>query len=139
MAIAVVDPSQYEQQLAEKAEQTRARFAAFDAPELEVFPSPPSHYRMRCEFRIWHEDDDLYYAMFEVEFDDEGNKKKTVVRMDDFPVASQRINELMPLLRERLKASPVLRERLFQCEFLTTLSGEALVTLIYHRKLGEDW
>lgn len=139
MAIPVVDPSQYESQLAEKAEQIKARFAAFDAPELEVFASPSSHYRMRCEFRIWHEDDDLYYAMFEVEIDSEGEKQKTVVRMDQFPVASQRINTLMPQLLERIKASPVLRERLFQCDFLTTLSGEALITLIYHRKLEEDW
>ncbi|WP_088742757.1 tRNA (uridine(54)-C5)-methyltransferase TrmA [Cobetia sp. QF-1] len=139
MAIPVVDSSQYESQLAEKAEQIKARFSAFDTPELEVFASPSSHYRMRCEFRIWHEDDDLFYAMFEVEIDSEGEKQKTVVRMDQFPVASQRINALMPLLLERIKASPVLRERLFQCDFLTTLSGEALITLIYHRKLEEDW
>ena len=45
----------------------------------------------------------------------------------------------MPLLRERLQASEILKRRLFQVNFLATLSGEMLVTLIYHRPLGVDW
>ena len=101
-----------------------------------VYPSPPSHYRQRtCEFRIWHEEDDLFYAMFEV---DPENPKQTVVRLDRF-LASAHINELMPKLRDAFLASDELRRRLFQVEFLTTLSGQALVTLIYHRPLGDAW
>ena len=45
----------------------------------------------------------------------------------------------MPLLRERLAAKPELRRKLFQVEFLATLSGEMLVTLVYHRKLEDAW
>ena len=112
-------------------------FAAFTTPTLEVYPSPSSHYRQRCEFRISHEDDDLFYAMFEVDSDNPKNKR--VVRLDQFPVASEHINALMPRLREAFLASDELRRRLFQVEILTTLSGEALVTLIYHRPLGEAW
>ena len=33
--------------------------------------------------------------------------------------------------------SRVLSQRLFTAEFLTTLSGEVLVTLIYHRPVDE--
>src|SRR5690606_30238028 len=59
--------------------------------------------------------------------------------IETFPIGSERINALMPALRARLAADPLLRRKLFQAEFLTTLSGEALVTLIYHRKLDEAW
>ncbi|MBA2779457.1 tRNA (uridine(54)-C5)-methyltransferase TrmA [Billgrantia kenyensis] len=137
MSIPVVDPARYDQQLAAKRERITGQFERFSPPALEVFASPPSHYRQRCEFRLWHEGDDLYYAMFEVDPDDP--KHKRVIRLDEYPVASQRINQLMPRLREALLESDVLRRRLFQVEFLTTLSGEALVTLIYHRPLDEAW
>jgi len=137
LAIPTVDPARYDEQLAEKQAYVESTFAAFDTPALEVYPSPPSHYRQRCEFRIWHEEDDLFYAMFEV--DPENPKNKRVIRLDQFPVASAHINELMPKLRDAFLASDELRRRLFQVEFLTTLSGQALVTLIYHRPLGDAW
>ncbi len=137
MSIPVVEPARYDAQLAAKHERIAHQFGRFSPPALEVFPSPPSHYRQRCEFRLWHEGDDLYYAMFEVDPDDP--KRKRVIRLDDYPVASRRINELMPRLREALLENDVLRRRLFQVEFLTTLSGEALVTLIYHRPLDDAW
>ncbi|MCS2609099.1 tRNA (uridine(54)-C5)-methyltransferase TrmA [Halomonas dongshanensis] len=137
MAIPIVEPKRYDDLLAAKRDAMQALFTPFDAPAVEVFPSPPSHYRQRCEFRIWHEGDDLFYAMFEVDADDPKNKR--VVRLDQYPVASERINALMPQLREAFLASDELRRRLFQVEFLTTLSGEALVTLVYHRPLSEAW
>ncbi|WP_043527248.1 tRNA (uridine(54)-C5)-methyltransferase TrmA [Litchfieldella xinjiangensis] len=137
MAVPVVDPSRYAEQLAAKRERITTQFARFSPPELEVYPSPPSHYRQRCEFRIWHEGDDLYYAMFEV--DPEAPNDKRIIRLDDFPVASRRINDLMPRLLDAIRDNPHLRRRLFQVEFLTTLSGEALITLIYHRQLDEAW
>ena len=137
MSIPVVDPARYGQQLEAKRKRIIRQFSRFSPPELEVFPSPPSHYRQRCEFRLWHEGEDLFYAMFEVNPDDP--KQKRVIRLDGYPVASRRINELMPRLREALLQSDVLRRRLFQVDFLTTLSGQALITLIYHRPLDAAW
>ncbi|WP_254277110.1 tRNA (uridine(54)-C5)-methyltransferase TrmA [Halomonas sp. 3H] len=144
MAIPVVDPARYDEQLEAKRERITREFARFAPPPLEVYPSPPSHYRQRCEFRIWHQGDDLFYAMFEIQ-ESEGDpgdpkkKQKTVVRLDDYPVASRRINALMPALLDAIRDVPLLRRKLFQVEFLTTLSGEALITLIYHRPLDEAW
>ncbi len=137
MAVPVVEPERYQAQLEAKRERIAARFAPLAPPALEVHASPPSHYRMRCEFRLWHDGDDLYYAMFDVDPDAPGNKR--VVRVDQYPVASRRINDLMPQLIEALRDNPVLRRKLFQVEFLTTLSGETLITLIYHRQLDECW
>nr|WP_298891038.1 tRNA (uridine(54)-C5)-methyltransferase TrmA [uncultured Acinetobacter sp.] len=125
----------YQQQLEFKVQHLLAQFAEFDMPEIEVFESPESHYRMRAEFRIWHTDDDLFYAMFER--DEEG--KKQVIRIDDFPTATQSINDLMPILLAEVKANPLLSERLFEIDFLASKHGEMLVSMIYHRQLNEAW
>ncbi|MDY6455994.1 tRNA (uridine(54)-C5)-methyltransferase TrmA [Acinetobacter faecalis] len=127
--------SSYQQQLEAKVERISAQFAEFNPPSLEVFASPEQNFRMRAEFRIWHTDDDMFYAMFER---DEDNQK-TVVRIDEFPIADKSINLLMPKLLEAIKAEPILSKRLFEVDFLATLSGEMLVTLIYHCKLEAEW
>ncbi|TKB47655.1 tRNA (uridine(54)-C5)-methyltransferase TrmA [Ferrimonas sediminicola] len=132
MDLKALDPANYEQQLAEKCERMRSMFAPFDAPELEVFPSEPKHYRMRAEFRVWHDDDDLYYIMF-----DQAQGEK--VRTDQFLPASALINKFMPRLMEALRPHEHLRRKLFQVDFLSTLSGELLISLLYHRQLDDAW
>ena len=128
--------SAYQLQLDAKIARISAQFAEFNPPSLEVFQSPEQNFRMRAEFRIWHTEDDMFYAMFERNEDD---KQKTVVRIDEFPIADQSINDLMPKLLAALKANPILEARLFEAHFLATLSGEVLVSLIYHRKLEQEW
>lgn len=127
--------SSYQQQLDAKVERISAQFAEFNPPVLEVFDSPENYYRMRAEFRIWHTEDDLFYAMFERDAD---NNKK-VIRIDEFPIADKSINALMPKLLAAFKADPMLGSRLFEVHFLATLKGEMLVSLIYHRHLDESW
>lgn len=133
MAIHQVFPEQYEPQLEQKLTQLKRDFARFTLPEIEVFRSPPEHYRLRAEFKIWHEGDRADYAMYQP-----GEYKKPFL-IKDFPVASRLINDLMPPLLSAVNADPLLRHKLFQVEFLTTLSGEALITLLYHKKLDEHW
>ncbi len=53
---------QYDAQLAEKVSRLQAMMAPFAAPEVEVFRSPVSHYRMRAEFRIWHDGDSIFFV-----------------------------------------------------------------------------
>jgi len=132
MSYTDADPSRYPGQLAEKTDRLRALFSPFEMPALEVFDSPALHFRMRAEFRVWHDDDDLYYIMFNPE-------TKEKYRVDRFPIASQLINAVMPVLIEALKTNEALRRKLFQVDFLSTLSGEIVVSLLYHRKLDEAW
>ena len=127
--------SSYQQQLDAKVARISAQFAEYNPPALQVFASPEHNYRMRAEFRIWHIEDDLFYAMFERSED----KQKKVIRVDEFPIADRSINLLMPKLLAALKADPVLSARIFEVHFLATLSGEMLVSLLYHRKLESDW
>jgi len=61
------------------------------------------------------------------------------MRVDSFPVASELVNELMTRVIEIVKGNTVLRKKLFQANFHTTLAGNSMVTLIYHRKLEDDW
>lgn len=42
----------------------------------------------------------------------------------------------MARLRAAINTTPILKERLFQAEFL---ASELLITLIYHKQLGEAW
>jgi len=130
---AVLDPSSYTQQLDEKVARLRALLAPFDAPEPAVFDSPREHYRLRAEFRLWREDGQRHYAMFA------SGEKHVPILIDSFPIASARINELMPRLKAAWQADAALSTKLFQVEFLTTLDGDAMVTLCYHRPLDEHW
>ncbi|KEQ18866.1 tRNA (uridine(54)-C5)-methyltransferase TrmA [Endozoicomonas numazuensis] len=132
MSLAVVEPEKYAAQLAEKVSLTREEFQAFDIPELEIFRSRPEHYRMRAEFRIWHEGEHSFYRMFDSE-------TKQPFSIDQFPAGSERINQLMmPLMRD-IEQHEILRKRLFQMEFLTTQTGEALISMLYHKQLNDVW
>ena len=64
-------------------------------------------------------------------------KQAMRVRIDEFPVASQLICSLMPLLRQELLGSDTLREKLFQVNFHTTLSKQGMITLLYHKQVSE--
>jgi tRNA (uracil-5-)-methyltransferase len=132
MSQATFQPSDYAAQLAAKTARLVELLAPFDAPAPQVFDSPLQHYRLRAEFRLWREQEQRHYAMFE-----RGDKNSPIL-LQDFPIASQRINQLMPQLKAAW-ADPALGNKLFQVEFLTTLSGEALITLCYHRPLDEAW
>jgi tRNA (uracil-5-)-methyltransferase len=132
MSFAAIEPNLYQQHLTDKCEATKAQFKNFDVDSFEVYPSAPTHYRLRAEFRVWHEGDDLYHIMF-----DPDNKQK--IRIDQWLPGAPLIYQLMPLLIEKLKQTPVLRKKLFQIDYLTTLSGEVLVSLLYHRQLDEQW
>ena len=135
-ALPCPDHDAYARQLTDKQQLLDTLFAGLDVPPLEVFASAPQHYRMRAEFRIWHEDGQLCYAMFE------GGQKAsraTMQRIDRLPAACEAINALMPRLLAAVQANPVLATRWYQVEFLATLSGEMLVTMIYHRRLDEAW
>lgn len=128
--------SSYQQQLDAKIERIQTQFAEYNPPALEVFASPEKHYRMRAEFRIWHTEDDMFYAMFERS---EDGQHKNVIRIDEFEIADQSINNLMPILLQELKSNDILSNRLFEVHFLSTLKGEMLVSLIYRAPLSEEW
>ncbi|HSC75188.1 MAG TPA: tRNA (uridine(54)-C5)-methyltransferase TrmA [Pseudomonadales bacterium] len=121
----------YSAQLDEKVSRLNTLLLPFSAPTPAVFPSPASHYRMRAEFKFWRDDGDCFYAMTDTD--------SSIIRIEQFPVACQRINALMPALLAELKQQDALRKKLFQVEFLAATTDDAVITLIYHRQLDETW
>lgn len=75
--------------------------------------------------------------LFALQDNETGESKR--IRVDSFPVASELVNELMPRVMEVVQGDSILRRKLFQANFHTTLAGNSMVTLIYHRKLEDDW
>ena len=126
-------PAEYKAQLDKKIASFRQDFSEFTLPDLQVFESPEKHFRMRAEFRIWHKGPTSTYCMFS---DDE---LKRPYDLTDFPIGSALMNALMPALIAEINQNETLRTKLFQVDFLTTRSGEALISLIYHRKLDDEW
>ena len=122
----------YQSQLDDKIFRLTGLLSEFSAPEPRVYPSAPVHYRMRAEFRVWHDGDDLYHIMF-----DQETKEK--YRVDSFPPASKGINTMMSVLMEKLRNNPVLRKKLFQIDYLSGLSGEMVISLLYHKPLDDEW
>ena len=178
--IRTIDEAAYKPQLEEKKAYVKGLFADCDAPELEVFESQPRGYRMRSEFGVWHDGEDMYYVMHEKPADDvtqeategkDGSEEQDVgkdaegvdgkdvgtsskasskrrakpqrpqsvkVRIDQYPVASDMVNALMAEVRSRVIGKEILKKKLFQVNFHTT-RDEAMVTLIYHKKLDDSW
>ena len=162
--IRTIDEAAYKPQLEEKRAYVKALFSDRHAPELEVYESRPRSYRMRSEFGVWHDGDDMYYVMHEKptpggetgaadEDKDKDNESGTSsqkkkkkpqkpqsvkVRIDQYPVASELVNTLMTEVRARVLGHETLKKKLFQVNFHTT-RDEAMVTLIYHKKLDESW
>ena len=133
MPFSTLDPNRYATQLAEKKSAFQALFAALTLPEPAVFASASTHYRLRAEFRAWQHDGVWDYAMFDPE-----NPRQPVL-LTEFPVADAAICALMPRLRAATLQSPRLCQRLYGVEFLATLRGDMLVTLIYRRPLDTEW
>ena len=109
------NPANYQQQLDDKEKATKEQFSDFWQGDIEVHPSPPSHYRMRAEFKMWQQGAEAFYAMYQP-----GEYKKPVTLEWEFSVGAEKIVELMPKLLEIVNTSELLRKRLFQVEFLTT-------------------
>jgi len=133
MPLSQFEPEHYQQLLATKVRDIQTQFDAIGAPAATVFPSQPSHYRMRAEFRIWQQDI-ASYALFA-----SAGRDRQPVFIDDFPIASHAINRLMPLIRDAINANDTLRRRWYQAEFLSTTLDTVIVSLIYMRKLDDEW
>ncbi len=129
-----MNPEHYQQQLDKKIDAFKQQLntLALCLPEVAFFASPKRHYRLRAEFTIWHEGDSARYAMHDKE-------TKKPIFIEEFPVACQRINELMPTLLAAINDGELLRKKLFQVEFLSTLTEDTVISLIYHKPLNEEW
>lgn len=126
-------PECYQALLHEKVAATTEMMHKFLPPAPKVYSSAPEGYRLRAEFSMWHQGESVDYVMFRPD------QPRTPVTIKSFPIADKRIQQAMPVLHQSLNGSSALRRKLFQVEFLATLAGDLLVTLVYHRQLDKVW
>ncbi|QIQ21491.1 tRNA (uridine(54)-C5)-methyltransferase TrmA [Zophobihabitans entericus] len=122
----------YQQQFQHKIKTLTKLMAEFNPPAVQAFTSPIKHYRMRAEFRIWHDGDHICHIMF-----DQLTRRR--IEVTQFPIASQLINQAMIALLAAIKHNHPLRYKLFQVDYLSTLSQQLIITLLYHKQLDEAW
>lgn len=126
----------YEEQLEFKINREKTRFSNFTNIDFDIIRSEDSNFRNRAEFRIWKNFDEndnptLSYAMND--FD------KKALEIDSCEIVSCEIKNLMPKLLRDIQADKTLSFKIFSVEFLGSTTNDMLVTLIYHRKLDEQW
>jgi len=108
------------------------KFEKFYKDKFDIFSSSEKNYRFRIEFRIFKDENgNLNYAMF--------NKDKKLFPIKSCELPFKPITDLMEELIVELNSDFELKNKLFAIEFLSTLTQQVLVTLIYHRKINENF
>ena len=126
----------YEEQLNFKLQREKERFSDFTTMNFDIIRSEEKAFRNRAEFRIWWEKDEsgkeiLSYAM--------NDFNKNILEINSCQIVSSHIQEIMPKLLDLLMSELTLSYKLFAVEFLGSTTNDMLVTLIYHKKLDEEW
>ncbi len=133
MPLTRYNPDQYLNLLQDKETWLIDKLSTFTRCSPDIFASPNSHFRYRAEFRFWHHADTADYVLFP-----KGDNTQPI-HIEDYPIGSRLMNQKMQALKVCILGEPELKDKLFQVEFLTSLSGQCLVTLIYHKPLDESW
>ncbi len=145
----------YDEQFLLKTSKEKERFKEQFKGEFQSFSSKEEAFRVRAEFRVWRNFENG--KKFE---DKEGENKKNKegekpklanlsyamsgfdkekVLIKSCEIVIKPIQILMPKLLIELQKYEVLHKKLFAIEFLSSLEGDILVTLIYHKKLDFSW
>ena len=135
-ASCVLYDKSYEEQLNFKLQREKQRFSDFTTMDFDIIKSEEKAFRNRAEFRIWWEKDEngkeiLSYAM--------NDFNKNILEINSCQIVSSHIQEIMPKLLDLLMSELTLSYKLFAVEFLGSSTKDMLVTLIYHKKLDEEW
>ena len=98
----------------------------FYKKNIDIYLSPPIHYRMRCEFSYKKKK----YVMY-----DKNNK---FILMDEFCLASKPIFKIQKKLLDIINTNEKLSKNLFQIKFRSNNENKILVSLIYRKPLIDD-
>ena len=132
--LTTTDPKNYNAYLDAKVQAIYDNIKSYIPSLVEplVYKSEPIHYRMRCEFAIYFENDKLHYVMYKPK-----TKPKEKIFVENFTPAHESIVNIMPDLACFIEKHERLRHKLFEIDFLCNLKGDVIISLIYHRALDE--
>ncbi|MDR1285133.1 MAG: tRNA (uridine(54)-C5)-methyltransferase TrmA [Campylobacteraceae bacterium] len=121
----------YEEQKKFKIDYAKETFSSFGIEKFEWFSSSKKHYRSRAEFMIYHNEQNISYAMHSLD-------KSGKLPITNCPKTDSKIVDLMPKLLTCIEKNEILRKNLFGVEFLSS-NSEILISLLYHKKLDGFW
>ena len=58
-----INPVEYDYLLNLKINNLEKIFSCISLPAFEIYKSETLHFRMRAEFRIWHENDEVFFFL----------------------------------------------------------------------------
>lgn len=122
----------YDLQLNDKQQELVNFLSPFYSGPITTYSSEPQHYRMRAEFRIWHDGADTFHIMF-------NQKTKEKYKVEALPAANQLINLAMKEVIQKVVNNQELRTKLFQIDYLSSTTKELVISMIYHKKLTQAW
>ena len=123
-----VSSENYKKQLQDKENLFNSYFN--DVVSKNIYPSSYHSFRHRCEFGLTEFKNGFNYSMIE-------DRKR--IEIDEYPICSESIQKLMKNLLQELTKEDVLLNKLFQIEFQSSRLDEVMISLIYHKKLDENW
>ena len=97
---------------------------------IQYYDSPYENFRYRAEFGLLERHKKQSYAMTV-------NGQRKII--NSFPIVSKKIQELMSSLIELINGNTLISKKLFQVEFQSSRNNEAMISLIYHKELNEEW
>ncbi|MDA3079911.1 MULTISPECIES: tRNA (uridine(54)-C5)-methyltransferase TrmA [unclassified Campylobacter] len=118
----------YSEQILHKKEQICSLFSEFYKGEFEFFSSPEQNYRSRAEFGLYHDGDELNFAMNSLD------KEKVIIKNCHIiePKIANLMNEILP----KIKESRNLKNKIFGIEFVAS-KLDLMAILLYHKDIFE--
>lgn len=121
----------YEGQLNHKVAAVQEMFAPLYSGDITICPSPTERYRSRAEFKIYHDDGGISYAMSRLD-------RQGALKIERCAIVSPHISSVMDKLLAEISDLGI-GHKLFGVDFLTSGEGEITLSMLYHKPLDEAW
>ena len=121
----------YEGQLSHKLSSVKEMFSSLYTGEITVCPSPSEQYRFRAEFKIYHDEGGISYAMSRLD-------RQGALKIERCSIVSPVIAAVMEKLLIEISDLEI-SHKLFGVDFLASGEGEVTLSMLYHKPLDEQW
>lgn len=121
----------YEGQLEHKVSAVQELFAPLYSGDITVCSSPSERYRSRAEFKIYHDDGGMSYAMSRLD-------RQGALKVERCSIVSPHIASVMEKLLIEISDLGI-AHKLFGVDFLASGEGEITLSMLYHKALDDEW
>lgn len=121
----------YEGQLNHKVSAVQTMFAPLYSGDITICPSPTERYRSRAEFKIYHDDGGITYAMSRLD-------QQGALKIEHCSIVSPHIASVMDKLLTEISDLGI-GHKLFGVDFLASGEGEITLSMLYHKALDDEW